>query len=255
MGSEAERRSMRPSLMGVLVDSGVASEEDVRFALAEGAETGEKLGEVLVRRGFLDEEHLGRLLAQQWDLPFLSAEDADAAHALRTISAEDAKRLDACPIALPDGRHVVAIVEPGDDRIAAASAIGGEGAVAVMARPTLDRLLNQLDTPETPLEAQAEQSAPDPDDEVETDLLLAEVESAAARLDELRSRVQRLAENDRNSAATVREHELEIQSLVDARAADAATIERLEQELAAQRRLVEGVRTQLQAVADLLDHR
>ncbi len=71
--------------MSVLVEAGVASEQDVQLALVEGAGSGQRLGEVLVRRGVVTEEHLGRLLAQQWSLPFFTDDDLGAARPLTTI--------------------------------------------------------------------------------------------------------------------------------------------------------------------------
>ena len=71
---EAAARSVRQPLLAVLASAGVASEEDLRSALAEGMDSGERLGEVVLRRGWLDEAGLARVLADQWDLRFL--EDA-----------------------------------------------------------------------------------------------------------------------------------------------------------------------------------
>jgi len=56
---------IRPPLGRLLAEAGVASEYELQLALAEGMGTGERLGEVLLRRGWIDECGLARLLAQQ----------------------------------------------------------------------------------------------------------------------------------------------------------------------------------------------
>ena len=50
----------RPPLLSLLVDAGVAPEAQLRLALAEGMGRGERLGEVVLRRGWIDEERQQR---------------------------------------------------------------------------------------------------------------------------------------------------------------------------------------------------
>ena len=116
---EAAARSVRQPLLAVLASAGVASEEDLRSALAEGMDSGERLGEVVLRRGWLDEAGLARVLADQWDLRFL--EDASVAidpAAFRLIATEDARRVGAVAIGFDDGRPLVALSEPSAERFA-----------------------------------------------------------------------------------------------------------------------------------------
>jgi hypothetical protein len=47
------------------VETGVASEADVRDALDEGNRTGEGLGAVVLHRGWISERKLTKLLAEQ----------------------------------------------------------------------------------------------------------------------------------------------------------------------------------------------
>jgi Type II secretion system (T2SS), protein E, N-terminal domain len=139
---EAGARSVRQPLLAVLASAGVASEEDLRSALAEGMDSGERLGEVVLRRGWLDEAGLARVLAEQWDLRFL--EDASLAvdqAALRLIATEDARRVGAVAIGFDEGRPLVALSEPTAERFAdVRSLVGSEVAFAVVTAGTLERL-------------------------------------------------------------------------------------------------------------------
>jgi hypothetical protein len=88
----------RPSLAALLAEAGVASEEQLRRAAAEGMASGERLGEVVLRRGWIDEQGLAQVLARQWQLPFLADEAARLEPlAPRLLPAELARALAACP--------------------------------------------------------------------------------------------------------------------------------------------------------------
>ncbi len=111
-GSEAERSSRevqhesgqsagpaRQPLATLLAEEGVASEEQLRLAVAEGMGRGERLGEVVLRRGWIDQPGLARLLARQWDLAYV--DDELAAHepsAGALLSAQESERLAVCVI-------------------------------------------------------------------------------------------------------------------------------------------------------------
>ncbi|MFP3948783.1 MAG: GspE/PulE family protein, partial [Longimicrobiales bacterium] len=75
----------QPRILGrLLVERRAVSEEDLRAALAEQAESGSRIGEILVRRGVTDEEAVARSLADQLNLryeapPLRPAPDAVAA--------------------------------------------------------------------------------------------------------------------------------------------------------------------------------
>ena len=58
----AGRPARRPSLAGLLVGAGLTSYEQITEALEEGLGTGERLGEVIVRRGWATEEDLASCL-------------------------------------------------------------------------------------------------------------------------------------------------------------------------------------------------
>ena len=90
---------MRSSLGTLLIEAGVASKKDIKDALAEGQQTGERLGEVVIRKGLATDELIAKLLAEQWQLPYAEADEitVDEVAALR-ISRSDALDLGAQPI-------------------------------------------------------------------------------------------------------------------------------------------------------------
>ena len=65
---------LRPPLASLLVEKGVASKEQLDDALAEAQETGERVGEVVVRRGWINEAQLADVLARQWQPPVRRAQ-------------------------------------------------------------------------------------------------------------------------------------------------------------------------------------
>src|SRR5207244_7053260 len=113
-------------------------------ALYEGSQTGDRLGEVVVRRGLASEDDVARALAQQWGLDYVERSsiwfDADA---LARLSREDAQRLEVMPTRVEDGRVVVAVAEPTDQRLAALrEVIGQDTVVVVVPKTALDAALN-----------------------------------------------------------------------------------------------------------------
>ena len=136
--------SRRPSLGSLLVQTRVASKQQVKYAVAEGLETGEKLGEVIVRRGWATYEDLAELLAEQWQLPFSSgaalAVDPSAAE---LIPLADARELGALPIGFEGDRVLVAIAEPSENLLKAVARRLGPTSYIVIPRTALDSLLGE----------------------------------------------------------------------------------------------------------------
>ena len=148
----------------LLVAEGLLTEAQVDDALFEGGQTGERLGEIVVRRGLMTEEQLAKALADQWNLSYVDrASIWFDGEALARMSREDAQRLEAMPTRVQEGRVVVAVAEPTDDRIAALrEVIGGETVVVVVPRTALDAALSsELLTSRSQTE-QAEASSPPP---------------------------------------------------------------------------------------------
>ncbi len=130
----------RVPLGQLLIEAGFLNQEQLDDALYEGSRTGERVGEVVVRRGLVTEDDVARLLAAQWSLEYVERSaiwfDADA---LARLSREDAQRLEAMPTRIEGGNVVVAVAEPTEQRLAALrEVIGPETVVIVVPKSALD---------------------------------------------------------------------------------------------------------------------
>jgi hypothetical protein len=130
----------RVPLGQLLIQNGFITQVQLDDALYEGSRTGERLGEVVVRRGLASEDDVARLLAEQWSLDYVDRSsiwfDADA---LTRLSREDAQRLEALPTRVEDGRVVVAVAEPTEGRLEALrDLIGDETIMIVVPKSALD---------------------------------------------------------------------------------------------------------------------
>jgi MshEN domain len=134
---------LRPSLASLLADEGVATMDQLEEALAEGMKSGERLGEVVLRRGWINEAALAQLIARRWDLSFvarsmLAVDD----HAQALLPRGDAERLGACPVAFNDGVPLVAIADPSDERFSAVrDALGSQCTFVVTTPSALTQLI------------------------------------------------------------------------------------------------------------------
>ena len=130
---EVEAAVGRPALGTMLTDRSFITKEQLAEALAEGEATGERLGEVIVRRGWISEHDLAKVLADQWQLGFVDrASIWFDGQALGRMTKEDAQRLEALPTSVRDGRIVVAVAEPTQQRLNALKAIMGDDTVIVV---------------------------------------------------------------------------------------------------------------------------
>jgi hypothetical protein len=130
----------RVPLGRLLIDAGFLTQAQLDDALYEGSQTGERLGEVVVRRRLASEDDVARLLAEQWGLDYVERSaiwfDADA---LARLSREDAQRLEAMPTRVENGQVVVAVAEPTEQRLTALRhVIGPETVVVVIPKTALD---------------------------------------------------------------------------------------------------------------------
>ena len=107
----------RDAPLGTLIyRAGLLSEEKLQRALAASVRSGRRLGEVLVQWGWLDEDDLGRLLARQRGLEFLSLRETEVdPAAARLLPAETVRRFRALPVTFDDETVVVAIDDPIDE--------------------------------------------------------------------------------------------------------------------------------------------
>ena len=98
------------------LDHTLLTKERLDESLAELAQTGELLGQVLLRRGWIFEDELARVLAEQHDLEFLNLRSVGVdRRLLQLIPAESGQRLRAIPVrVLDDGDVLTAVADPND---------------------------------------------------------------------------------------------------------------------------------------------
>ncbi len=145
--SEAAVGRLRPSLASLLADEGVATMDQLEEALAEGMKSGERLGEVVLRRGWINEAGLAQLIARRWDLTFAARSTLTVdEHAQALLSRADVERLGACPVAFNDGVPLLALADPTEERFSEVRAALGTQCTFVVTTPSA---LSQLiaDTP------------------------------------------------------------------------------------------------------------
>jgi hypothetical protein len=127
----------RKPLGALLVAAGFIDEAQLDEALHEGTQTGERLGEVVVRRGWASEDDVAKQLAEQWELDYVDRAsiwfDADA---LSRLSREDAQHLEALPIRVEGDRVMVAVAEPTEQRLAELRRLIGDDTVVVVVPKT-----------------------------------------------------------------------------------------------------------------------
>jgi type IV pilus assembly protein PilB len=109
---DAARFEVRTRLGDLLVSAGIVPRAAVEEAAAVALD-GERLGELLVERGLVNEDNITRALSEQLHIPLVDLRDAqpdDDATAL--IDAATANALDILPLLLDDGVLRVAIADP-----------------------------------------------------------------------------------------------------------------------------------------------
>jgi len=125
---QRDETANRTALGTLLIERGFLDAERLDEALRIGADTGERLGEVVVRMGWASEDDLAKTLADQWKLRYVERSaisfDGDA---LSRMSREEATRLEALPMRVSeDGSVVVALAEPTDARFLALHELLGD---------------------------------------------------------------------------------------------------------------------------------
>jgi len=255
-----ERKSAgtRPSLLKVLVDAGVASEDELRLAFAEGMGSGERFGEVVLRRGWLDEEGLARALARQWALPYLDDAQVDQ-RATTMLSSAVAAELMVCPVSSADDGFLVAVAEPSEERFSAVrAATVAEPEFALVTSATLERLLERASEAAKAEESAAAESraarvAADEQCEASLQWLDRELEAAGAQLIRLRERVVQLVDTDQQRVRELADCRAEIARLSRSRVADEERIRTLEAEVGRQQERLVAVRAKLTEANNALD--
>jgi hypothetical protein len=132
-GADTPETPVRVPLGQLLIQAGFLTQVQLDDALYEGSRTGERLGEVVVRRGLATEDDVARLLAEQWTLDYVDRSSIwFDANALARLSREDAQRLEALPTRVEDGRVVVAVAEPTEQRLGSLRELLGEETVMIV---------------------------------------------------------------------------------------------------------------------------
>ena len=132
-GADQAETTTRVPLGQLLIQAGFLTQVQLDDALYEGSRTGERLGEVVVRRGLATEDDVARLLAEQWALDYVERSSIwFDANALARLSREDAQRLEALPTRVEDGRVVGAVAEPTEQRLGALRELLGEETVMIV---------------------------------------------------------------------------------------------------------------------------
>ena len=107
-------------LGALLIRDKLVSKSDLEAVLVrqrisgEQSSSGRRLGELLVERGFIGPTQLARLLAEQYELPFVELDGSEVnLEAAMLLTEEFARRLSALPISqFPDGSVLVAVADP-----------------------------------------------------------------------------------------------------------------------------------------------
>jgi len=154
----------RKQLGALLVEGGLIDGAQLAEALRERTSSGERLGEVVVRRRWASEDDVARAIALQWGLRYVDrASIWFDAEALTRLSREDAQRLEALPTRIEGGRVVVAVAEPTEQRLAALEALIGETVVVVVPKTALEAgLHSELLSSRNALDEPAQEQVPVP---------------------------------------------------------------------------------------------
>jgi type IV pilus assembly protein PilB len=110
---------VRPHLGSLLLEKGLISHDQLDEALTERAASGGLLGETLVRLGFIFEDELARVLAEQVGISFVNLDTIPVdLQAASVLPRELGEELCALPVRfLPEGGLVVAVADPMDSTL------------------------------------------------------------------------------------------------------------------------------------------
>jgi len=99
----------------ILVEQGLVSASQMDAALEMSKRSGQKLGAVLVKKGFLDEDALVEILAERQGIPQIRLDSYDFPQQILTILPEDiCRQLRLIPLAVENNKLRIAMVDPSD---------------------------------------------------------------------------------------------------------------------------------------------
>jgi type IV pilus assembly protein PilB len=109
----------RPRLGSLLLEKGLLTHDQLDEALAERDSNGGLLGETLVRLGFIFEDELARVLAEQEGIPFVNLDTIPVdPQAATVLPRELGEELCAMPVRfVTEGGMVIAVADPLDDKL------------------------------------------------------------------------------------------------------------------------------------------
>jgi hypothetical protein len=260
---------LRPSLASLMVEEGVATSEQLEQAVVEGQQSGERLGEVVLRQGWINEAGLAGLVARQWDLSFvaLSAISVDE-NARALLPREVCERLGACPVSFDDGVPVLAIADPNEDRFTAVrEALGTPCSFFVTTGSALAGLIDQqpsgpaepatVHVVETPAVSELQDEAPVTEAPPALTLAAASVEvepvdDSAPVVDQLDRLLERLLDERERSRAELAgyerqlvDYQRQLSDLEDQQARVRESIRSLESKLGVEEQRLESMRARL----------
>jgi|SRR2546430_4212028 len=111
--------AVRPQLGSLLLEKGLVTVEQLDDALAERSRSGGLLGETLVRLGFVFEDELARVLAEQFGVPFVNLDTIPVdGQAARVLPRQLGESLPALPVRFsPEGGLIIAVADPTDEKL------------------------------------------------------------------------------------------------------------------------------------------
>ena len=260
----------RPSLARLLDEEGFATRDEVEDAFVEGAHTGERLGEVLLRRAIVDEAQLARLLARQWGLAFVPSERVEDAAPAAIISRDDARAFGAAALHLDEKVYVV-VAEPTDARIGEIRRrFGNTVEIAVVVPGALEHAVAKSAPTDPPMPPPAHREPePEPAPRMLTDTatvggadenlasplgdVLAELDRGTTKLLLVRAKLEQLVTRIAEHEEVTARYERELAEARRQREEDQATVGRLRAELEQRNETLSFLRTKLREISSSLD--
>jgi Type II secretion system (T2SS), protein E, N-terminal domain len=109
-----------PRLGDLLVRKGLVTDDQLSAALVESRQSGDVVGRVLIRRGWVFESELARVLAEQWSIPYVNLASVGVDRScLVLMSPELGRRCAAVPVRFFGSDLRVAFADPSDPDIVA----------------------------------------------------------------------------------------------------------------------------------------
>jgi type IV pilus assembly protein PilB len=129
---------MRPLLGAILTERGLIDPARLAEALMEAQATSQRVGEVLLRKGWIYEQELARALAHQYGLEYVDLETACLnPRDVALLDPQVGQRCRALPICLAGDELVVAVADPAPDVVEELRARLPYPLRLVVAEPTL----------------------------------------------------------------------------------------------------------------------